>query len=351
MNVAKQASADGLNDLDFLDAKQPKYPFEEDAVFSEQYQEHLQGLFSFTLSEEEKQQFRSLSEKTDLAISISGFFQYIDFFQMDFSAFKYKMLTKLNLQEHELFTQAVRTIYIGNEFCHNLFPAKPLLEKILAKAHGLGLKIVISYPYLLENSVESVERIIQFIDNWCIEQDTEVEFSVNDWGMLGIINEQTTRLKPILGRLLNKRKKDSRVGFMWGFKERSIAFEENNLNTEHLRQFLLKHRIERYEFESHKLKNRIPEGNHSLHFPFYQINTSVYCPLYAECTSTNRSDQRLAVKCQQYCNEFYFSYPKHLDIFGFGNSIIGVETSLLQDSSCLDDYIASGIDRIVLSVY
>lgn len=33
MNVAKQASADGLNDLDFLDAKQPKYPFEEDAVF------------------------------------------------------------------------------------------------------------------------------------------------------------------------------------------------------------------------------------------------------------------------------------------------------------------------------
>lgn len=63
MNVAKQASADGLNDLDFLDAKQPKYPFEEDAVFSEQYQEHLQGLFSFTLSEEEKQQFRSLSEK------------------------------------------------------------------------------------------------------------------------------------------------------------------------------------------------------------------------------------------------------------------------------------------------
>ncbi len=35
----------------------------------------------------------------------------------------------------------------------------------------------------------------------------------------------------------------------------------------------------------------VPEGKNSMHLPFYQTNTSQYCPLYAACTKGSRSAQ------------------------------------------------------------
>ena len=93
----------------------------------------------------------------------------------------------------------------------------------------------------------------------------------------------------------------------------------------------------------------IAEGKHSLHIPFYQTNTSQFCPLYAMCINLDRGKQRLVNGCPKYCKEFVFLYPKHLKMVGKYNSLFAFDDTLLKDQKELESYVSSGIDRIVLN--
>ena len=60
---------------------------------------------------------------------------------------------------------------------------------------------------------------------------------------------------------------------------------ENNLQAGFYRRFLKDtYGINRYEWESCGYPQVFPQGKNSLHLPYYQTNTSQYCPLYASCT-------------------------------------------------------------------
>ena len=50
-----------------------------------------------------------------------------------------------------------------------------------------------------------------------------------------------------------------------------------------------------------------------------------------------------------YCNDYVFSYPKHLKIIGRYNSLFSLDDTLLKDSKKLEQYINEGIDRILLN--
>ena len=58
-------------------------------------------------------------------------------------------------------------------------------------------------------------------------------------------------------------------------------------------------------------EQQIPPGKNSLHIPFYQTNTSQYCPLGAVCETGERGRQKLAKKCPGYCTEYALLYPEH----------------------------------------
>ena len=83
----------------------------------------------------------------------------------------------------------------------------------------------------------------------------------------------------------------------------TLLFQQNSLNAGFYRDFLAEEfHIHRYEWESCGYPQELPPGKNSLHLPFYQTNTSQYCPLYALCTtgivvhSSLRSTVRNSVK-------------------------------------------------------
>lgn len=267
-------------------------------------------------------------------------------------------------------------IYIGNQFCHLLFPDEKTLFAMMEKAHSESLKITVAFSYIREFMLESVEELVAHLGQWCREKDTSIEILVNDWAMADIVAKQNARLTtptistkaiastvfsavsdnavdkktyliPCLGVLLNKRKKDPRFPYKKGNK---TLYQQNNLNADFYREYLEKEfGILRYEWESCGYEQKFPQGQNSLHLPYYQTNTSQYCPLYAICTTGNRGAQHLVKECPHYCNTYTLSYPENMNMLGRFNSLFGVDKELLDCPENLKGYIEAGVDRLVVS--
>ena len=125
-------------------------------------------------------------------------------------------------------------LYIGNQFCHLLFPEEKTLKFLLDKAYREGLAITIVYTYVRENLLKNTEKMLRMVDNWCEEKQKDVEIVVNDWAVLSMV-KKTPHLKLCMGTLLNKRKKDPRMKHKKGARE---FYSENSLNADFYRDFL-----------------------------------------------------------------------------------------------------------------
>lgn len=252
-------------------------------------------------------------------------------------------------------------IYIGNQFCHLLFPDEKELFMMLEKAYKESLGITIAFSYIREFMLKPIEELINRLAQWCKEKDTCIEIVINDWAMADLIakqnaelaikkseaiNEMRQYLIPCLGILLNKRKKDPRFPYKKGDKS---LYSQNNLNADFYRKYLQSEfGIQRYEWESCGYEQEFPQGKNSLHLPYYQTNTSQYCPLYAICTTGNRGIQYLVKECSHYCSIYRLSYPKHLNITGRFNSLFGIDKELLNHPEKIKAYANAGIDRLVI---
>ena len=252
-------------------------------------------------------------------------------------------------------------IYVGNQFCHLLFPDEKELFMMLEKAYKESLGITIAFSYIREFMLKPIEELINRLAQWCKEKDTCIEIVINDWAMADIIakqnaelaikkseaiNEMRQYLIPCLGILLNKRKKDPRFPYKKGDKS---LYSQNNLNADFYRKYLQSEfGIQRYEWESCGYEQEFPQGKNSLHLPYYQTNTSQYCPLYAICKTGNRGIQYLVKECSHYCSIYRLSYPKHLNITGRFNSLFGIDKELLNHPEKIKAYANAGIDRLVI---
>lgn len=111
--------------------------------------------------------------------------------------------------------------------------------------------------------------------------------------------------------------------------------------------------MERYEWEScgDTSTRKFPEGKNSMHLPFYQTNTSQYCPMYATCVKGSRGTQVPVRKCPRFCEKQAFLYPEHLRMVGRYNSLFGIDLTVWQESEVMGKtYGLCGIDRIVMNL-
>lgn len=239
-------------------------------------------------------------------------------------------------------------LYVGNQFCHNLFPEEKQLFCIMDKMYSEGLAITLAFSYIREFMIPSVEKLLEKVDNWCQNHGEDVEIVVNDWAMAQILHGKYQYLCPIFGTLLNKRKKDPRIKYKSGD---TGLFEKNSINAGFYREFLAKEfNIHRYEWEACGYPQEFPPGKNSLHLPFYQTNTSQYCPLYALCTTGDRGKQQLADHCPGFCEKYALLYPEHLKLIGRYNSLMGVDKTLLEAPEMWKNIKGTGPDRIVLNL-
>lgn len=372
----------------YLSEKMVGYPTELDEIYAEDFAEQKKEWFCYN-EDREYPEF-------DLAITLDRPKLYQAFLEKDWTDFCEDYWEENFLEHHPLHKKKITRIYVGNQFCHNLFPEKKQLFQILDKAAENQLGVTIAFSYIRDNLLEETGELLQKLEAWCQSRDLgmadtvrdadrknaalceesdressqiKLEIIVNDWAMPALLKGKT-HLIPVLGILLNKRRKDVRLPYVTaksrdvlcdtksGAGQESTVVEngvdrlaENNLNCGFYQNYL-NHtfNIQRYEFESCGYQITIPEGRHSLHLPFFQTNTSQYCTLYAICRYGDRGKQHLPENCPRYCETKVFLYPKHLKMVGRYNSLFGYDDTILWDETLLKQYLENGIDRVVLNI-
>mgnify|MGYP007030229703 FL=1 len=388
----------------YLSKKMVGYPAELGEVYAESFEEQKKEWFSgggdgrkdcFCKKKGQEEIWKKQSSSDDfeeglefeLALTIDRPELYNDFLQKDGTIFCHDYWKNNFLEHHPLSQKQATRLYIGNQFCHNLFPEKKQLFQMLEKAFENKLAVTIAFSYIRNHLLEEIDELLQELEVWCQSREKEagkeqevyfpakkeqiitenlrnpinqkkkesetkydLEIIVNDWAM-PILLQGKPHLKPVLGVLLNKRRKDVRLPYKHGIGNHVDSLAENNLNCGFYQDYLKNtFDIQRFEFESCGYKVTIPDGHHSLHLPFFQTNTSQYCTLYAVCRYGDRGKQKLPENCPKYCEQKVFLYPKHLKMVGRYNSLFGYDEKILWDEKQLRDYLEQGIDRIVVNV-
>ena len=217
----------------------------------------------------------------ELAVSIDNDALYKRYLHNDLLTFMNLYCEDNFIDRDKFIKKDISRIYVGNEFCHNLFPDNFTLIKILSKAKCDNLNVTLAFTYMKDCYIEKNKNIIDKVYLWCKDNKFNIEIIINDFGMIKLLEGKEDCFSLNLGVLLNKRRKDPRYIYKNGYKEKEFC--ENNLNNDLLYDYLKKYNINRFEYETCNYKIKVPKGNHSHHMPFYQTNTSDYCTLYAMC--------------------------------------------------------------------
>ena len=201
--------------------------------------------------------------------------------------------------------------------------------------------MTLSFSYIRDFLLESTEELLDELSAWCGQKERWLELLVNDWGLAELLRKKRSPyLEPVLGPLLNKRKKDPRLAWKTGSLE-SLA--ENSLNADFYREFLAEELgIRRYEWEACGYPMKLPPGNHSLHLPFYQTNTSQFCPLAAGVLRKDRGKQKLPENCPHFCESYTYLYPEHLAMAGRYNSLFALDREILKKTGAFGGLPAAG---------
>lgn len=238
-------------------------------------------------------------------------------------------------------------LYIGNAFCPHLAPTEEELFALMDKACRESFSITLTFPFLLEENLSETQQRLQRLAEWCERKNKTVELVVNDWGTAHLAAHFPV-FSICLGILLNKRKKDPRMAYKLG--DRTL-FEKNSVHAAFYRKYLkAEFQIERYEWEScgNTGTGKFPEGKNSMHLPFYQTNTSQYCPLYVACTKGSRSAQMPVRECPRFCEKQAFLYPEHLRMMGRYNLLFGVDLDVWKRMR--EMLKLCGVDRVVVNL-
>ncbi len=295
------------------------------------------------------------SQVFEYALELDNPWLYEEYLAQDLATFMENYWKRNHLSGYWFSDCRPQRLYIGNSFCHLLFPKEDQLFWLLEKAKKDGLQVTLPFSYIREFMLENTGQLIEKLEKWCEENKVTLEIQVNDWAMAEMLKSKSA-LIPVLGALLNKRKKDPRLHYKTKTMEQMETdadrfLSENNLNADFYREYLEKeYGIARYEWESCGYDMAFPVGKNSLHLPFYQTNTSQYCTLHAKCTTGERGKQKLVKQCPGFCKDYAFLYPDHLKMVGRYNSLFALDDRISEVKEMLKKWKAAGADRLVVNL-
>ena len=327
------------------------YPAEQDAFHLESLEEQKKVWFSGI----GKETFVTLQngfvgsgqpgQPVELALELDRPEWYTAYLSMESAVFFDAYFRKNQIPDPPIFHPD--RLYIGNAFCPHLAPKEEELFALMDKACRESFAVTQVFTFLLEENLSETQARQQHHDRWCEQENKTIEIVVNDWGTAHLA-AQFPVFSLCLGVLLNKRKKDPRMAYKLGER---ILFEQNSVHAAFYQEYLKEEfRMERYEWEScgDTSTGKFPEGKNSLHLPFYQTNTSQYCPMYATCVEGSRGAQVPVRKCPRFCEEQAFLYPEHLRIVGRYNSLFGVDLDVWKR---MEEMLKlRGVDRVVVNL-
>lgn len=251
-------------------------------------------------------------------------------------------------------------IYWGVEFCQNLIPSTQDTDKVLrfVKRNNLGFTLVT--PLVTERGLKKITKILFLLKRKRIN----CEVVINDWGILGWLNENfNDYFELALGRLLGRQqrypeitktlekqspfavKSDSGnlVIYIHRLPDKRYrrGIKSSYINSPLAQQFLSKLGIKRVEF------NNLIQGidltgikfKKSIYTPFINISTTRFCPMdkkYQELYRINVCHK----ECQNYYDRLSMSWSPVLR-YKKGNTVF-YRNPVDENRAA-----AMGIDRIV----
>ena len=249
--------------------------------------------------------------------------------------------------DHLLRTQKPQFLYIGNAYCPHLFPKEDQLYGLLEKTLKEHLCPVLVFAPVEEKDIQHIEKRIDQLAVWCTRNKIKIELVLNDWGMAGILrNKYPDQFYLTLGCLLSKQRRDTRINYInrnsSNSGKESEAFGQGPLQTPFYQNYLRDHfyitRVSLQNCGYQQMHSTFDSGNSSdngigvtLHFPFFQMNTSGWCPLLATLKRGDRAKQIAVDSCNCPCMDYAFEYPDFLHMIGRYNSIFGYDNSIINE--------------------
>lgn len=194
--------------------------------------------------------------------------------------------------------EKIDVLYFGNEFCQNKIPNLKQIEYAYDFSKNNKIKFVLVLPYITNTKIGLVNNLLIFLNSK--KEKKEVVF--NDWGSFTLIS-QYKNLKPVLGRLLNKQRKDPIVqNILENTQPKMKIIIENNkqvlvqtkpvpktlinyfqhtyLDVPEVQNFMIKNNITRYETDLVPWQNKLNINKKiklSVYYPYVNISATRYC--------------------------------------------------------------------------
>lgn len=163
-------------------------------------------------------------------------------------------------------------IYFGSEFCERLAPRASEVRRAYQAAAARGLDFTLLASYVTNCGLQRFRPLFAHLASL---GDPDVEVVINDWGLLRLLRREFPRLRPVLGRLMNRMLRDPRIVryLAAGPAPEGVprALRQSALTSPVYRRLLRRLGIERVEFDN------VPQG---LDMDFRQlgIEASLYLP-------------------------------------------------------------------------
>lgn len=137
-NYTRYIRLKSYSDDNYFSNEMVGYPSEKDYDFYEDYisqkQEWMTNLNYDSFN-------YSILNSVELAINIDNYELHNKYLNEDIEVFVDNYLKNNFIEKHKLMHKNISRIYIGNEFCHNLFPSLELLIEMIKKAKKENLEI------------------------------------------------------------------------------------------------------------------------------------------------------------------------------------------------------------------
>jgi hypothetical protein len=244
------------------------------------------------------------------------------------------------------FSKDFTRLYFGQEFCERLIPTEEQLEEVLSFVEKESLNFTFVTPYVTNHGLERLEDQIGFLGKK--KPDAEIVF--NDWGVFQFLREAWPGLTPVMGRLLNKMKRGTRIMNILDKVPRETRdfFQGSNLNVPAVGRFLKSRGISRVEFDNLlqgiTLEGADKEIHKSLYMPFVFVSTTRFC-LSANCDSPQKIDYVGIGACGRECQKYTFNLENpvmKLPLIRKGNAIFFLNENI-------PDVVSNrSVDRIVI---
>ncbi len=198
-------------------------------------------------------------------------------------------------------------VYYGTEFCQTLLPNPNALDEAYKTSTKEGLGFTFVTPSVNDKGLRKLEVLFAFL----AKQNAGIEVVVNDWGVLRLLSQDNSHLKPVFGRLMNKMLRDPRVTPRYKTEdapeEALLALQQSGITSSHYHQLLKSFGIDRIEldnlYQEIEIDFKAMSLRPSIYVPYGYVTTGRVC-MFGALNQPKEKKFTSSTVCRKECRKY-----------------------------------------------